>query len=103
MKVIEINEKDFEEKVINSDKKVLVDFFATWCGPCRMLGPVVEEVSNSDDSYNYYKIDTDKASDVSRKYGIMSIPALLVFENGKVIKQELGYKSVDELKSFLEI
>ena len=103
MEVIEIEEEEFSDKVLNSEKKVLVDFYADWCGPCRMLGPVISEVAKSDDNYLYYKINVDKAEDISRKYGIMSIPALLVFENGELSKSSLGYKSIDEVKEFLDI
>lgn len=103
MEVIEIKEEEFSDKVLNSEKKVLVDFYADWCGPCRMLGPVISEVAKSDDNYLYYKINVDKAEDISRKYGIMSIPALLVFENGELSKSGLGYKSIDEVKEFLDI
>lgn len=103
MEVIEIKEEEFADKVLNSEKKVLVDFFADWCGPCRMLGPVISEVAESDDNYFYYKINVDKAENISRKYGIMSIPALLVFENGEVTKSSLGYKNIEEVKEFLDI
>ena len=103
MEVIEIKEEEFTDKVLNSEKKVLVDFFADWCGPCRMLGPVINEVAESDDNYFYYKINVDKAENISRKYGIMSIPALLVFENGEVTKSSLGYRNIEEVKEFLDI
>lgn len=103
MEVIEIKEEEFTDKVLNSEKKVLVDFFADWCGPCRMLGPVISEVAENDDNYFYYKINVDKAENISRKYGIMSIPALLVFENGEVTKSSLGYKNIEEVKEFLDI
>ena len=103
MEVIEIKEEEFTDKVLNSEKKVLVDFFADWCGTCRMLGPVISEVAESDDNYLYYKINVDKAENISRKYGIMSIPALLVFENGEVSKSSLGYKNREEVKEFLHI
>ena len=103
MEVIEIKEEEFTDKVLNSEKKVLVDFFADWCGPCRMLGPVISEVAESDDNYFYYKINVDKAENISRKYGIMSIPALLVFENVVVTKSSLGYRNIEEVKEFLDI
>ena len=68
-----------------------------------MLGPVISEVAESDDNYFYYKINVDKAENISRKYGIMSIPALLVFENGEVTKSSLGYRNIEEVKEFLDI
>lgn len=101
MKIIDIKENEFEEKVMKSDKKVLVDFYASWCGPCKMLSPVIEKLSENDDTYNYYKMDIDNALEISKKYGIMSIPTLLVFENGEVKDSSLGFLSMDELKKFL--
>lgn len=103
VKVVEIKENEFDSKVLSNSKKVLVDFYASWCGPCKMLGPVVNKVSLDDDTYDYYKIDIDEASEIARRYGVMSIPTLIVFENGKILKQDLGYKTEDELKEFLEI
>ncbi len=101
MKVIDIKEDEFEEKVLKSSKKVLVDFYANWCGPCKMLSPIIEKLSESDDTYNYYKMDIDNALEISKKYGIMSIPTLLVFEDGEVKNSSLGFLSMDELKEFL--
>ncbi len=103
MKVIELKEEEFDEKVLKSDKLVLVDFFATWCGPCKMLSPVISELADHDDTYMYYKIDTDQALKIARNYGIMSIPTLIVFDKGNPIKKTMGYKSMDELKQFLEL
>lgn len=103
MKIIDIKEDEFEEKVLKSDKKVLVDFYATWCGPCKMLSPVIEKISDKDDSYNYYKIDVDSAREISKKYGIMSVPTLLIFEDGEVKNSSLGFLSEDEVKEFLDI
>ena len=102
MKVIEITENEFEEKVLKNDKKVLVDFFADWCGPCRMLSPVVDEVAENINDIDFYKINVDNAEDISRKYGVMSIPNLILFENGEVKKNQVGFQNKDELKEFLE-
>ena len=103
MEVIKINEKEFNEKVLKSDKKVLVDFYADWCGPCKMLGPVIEKLAEEVNDYNFYKINVDNAENIAREYGIMSIPALLIFEDGKLLKNSVGYKSMDELKEYLEV
>lgn len=102
MKVIEITENEFEEKVLKNDKKVLVDFFADWCGPCRMLSPVVDEVAENINDIDFYKINVDNAEDISRKYGVMSIPNLILFKNGEVKKNQVGFQNKDELKEFLE-
>lgn len=103
MEIIEINENDFKEKVLNSDKKVLVDFYADWCGPCKMMSSVIDSFKEEIENYYIYKVDVDKCPNISREYGIMSIPNLIIFENGNILKQEMGFKSKDELKEFLEV
>ena len=102
MEVIKIKEEEFEEKVLKSDKRVLVDFYADWCGPCKMLGPVIEEIAKEVDDVSFVKINVDNAENIARSYGVMSIPALFLFENGEVIKNDVGFKSIDELKEFIE-
>lgn len=103
MKIIELNEEEFDEKVLKSDKKVLVDFYASWCGPCKMLAPIVESVSIEDDTYNYYKVNVDNAPNISKRYGIMSIPALFIFEAGEVKESSFGAMSLEDLKKYLGI
>ncbi len=102
MDIIKIKEEDFEEKVLKNSKKVLVDFYADWCGPCRMLSPVIEEIAKENDEYEFVKVNVDDCPDVSRKYGIMSIPTLIVFEKGEEKKKTLGFHSLDEVKEFLK-
>ena len=98
--VVEISEKEFDEKV--STGKVLVDCYAPWCGPCRMLSPVMDELSEELTDYTFYKLNVDDAEEVSRKYGIMSIPALLILENGELKQKLVGFKSKTELKEILK-
>ena len=81
--------------------KAVVDFYATWCGPCRMFGPVFEEVSKDDD-FNFVKLDVDKYSDIAREYGVMSIPTVILFENGNEVKRFTGFMSKDEFIEFLK-
>lgn len=98
--VEEITEKEFAEKI--KDGKVLVDCYAPWCGPCRMLGPIVEELSTEITDYKFYKLNVDEAEEISIKYGVMSIPTLLVFEQGELKNTYVGFRSKSELKDILK-
>ena len=98
--VNELFEKDFDEKIKSG--KVLVDCFATWCGPCKMLSPIIDELAKEVTDYSFYKLDVDQNEEISRKYGIMSIPTLLIFENGELKQTLVGFKSKAELKEILK-
>lgn len=91
------NKNDFYEAI--KKDLWLVDFYATWCGPCRMLEPVLEEFSKE---YNVLKIDVDEFSELAEKFGIMSVPSLLVFKDGEFLKKDAGYKSLDQLKELMK-
>lgn len=93
-------ESSFIEEI--KKDKVLVDFFATWCGPCKMLGVTLENYEKEDKDLEILKVDIDEFPSIARKYGIMSVPTLILFEKGKIIKQELGFKNLDEFKRMLE-
>ena len=98
MEIIHLtNEKDFKE-LINTDK-ILVDFFATWCGPCKMLGPVLEKAQSD---IKVIKVDTDIFEDLARTYGIMSIPTLVLLENSKEMKRNIGFIDKTGLETFLK-
>ena len=98
--VEEINDVKFEE--ILNNKKVLVDCFATWCGPCRMLSPIIDELASEITDYKFYKLDVDNSTEVTKKYGIMSIPTLLIFEDGNLKEKVVGFISKDELTDKLK-
>lgn len=99
----EITDKNFSELVLNSDKPVLVDFWAVWCGPCRMIAPVVEELSNDFEGKAVVgKMDVDANPDTAMKYGIRSIPTLLIFKGGEVVDKVVGAVSKGVLASKLE-
>jgi thioredoxin 1 len=100
---IAFSDSNFDSEVLSSDKPVLVDFWAEWCGPCRKIGPVVEELS---DEYNgkakIGKVNVDENPEISMKYGIRSIPALLIFKNGEVVDQIIGAVPKSVLKKQLD-
>ena len=102
-KPLELTDSNFDDEVLNSDNPVLVDFWAEWCGPCRMIGPVVEELANDyDGKVKVGKVDVDSNPEVSVKYGIRSIPALLIFKNGEVVDQIIGAVPNSHLTKQLE-
>lgn len=89
-----------EFDTIIKEGKVLVDFFANWCGPCKMLAPVLEEVSEQVDS-KIVKVDVDELPELARRFGIFSIPTLLLFENGQLVRKQSGYLNADDLIDFI--
>lgn len=101
MSVLNIDNTNFEAEVLNSTKKVLVDFWASWCGPCRMVGPIVEEIANERPDIKVCKINVDEQPELAAKFGIMSIPTLMVFENGKLVNQSAGARPKDAILSML--
>lgn len=102
-KPLELTDNNFDDEVLNSENPVLVDFWAEWCGPCRMIGPVVEELANDyDGKVKVGKVDVDSNPEVSVKYGIRSIPALLIFKNGEVVDQIIGAVPKSHLTKQLE-
>jgi len=100
-KVVEINQNEFDEKVKGS-KKVLVDCYAEWCGPCKMLSPIIDQLAEETDTCEFYKLNVDEAGDVAEKYGIMSIPTLLLFEDGELKDTFVGFRSKEELEEIVK-
>lgn len=90
MSVVHITSENFEAEVLQSDKPVLLDFFATWCGPCKMVAPIIDEIAEERQDIKVCKLDADQASDIAIRYKVASIPTLMVFVNGEVVNQALG-------------
>ena len=99
--VKEINSLEELNNLIDSNKLFLVDCYASWCGPCRMLAPIVEEISE-EGLIECYKVDVDKCNDIATKYQIMSIPLVLFFKDKKLVNQMLGFRPKESLKSIIE-
>lgn len=99
MSVININSSNFDE-IIKSGV-VVVDFFANWCGPCKMLSPIIEEVSNEMNDVVFAKINVDESSDIAGKFSVMSIPTLIIFKDGVSVSKNVGFLSKSELKEFV--
>ena len=97
MAVVNITNANFKEEVLESDKKVLVDFWAPWCGPCRMVSPIVEEIAEENAAIKVAKINIDEQPQLASQYGVMSIPTLMVFENGDIADKAVGARN----KSFI--
>jgi thioredoxin 1 len=102
-KTMELNDQNFDQEVLKSDKPVLVDFWAPWCGPCRMMGPVIEELAGEmEGKAKVGKLDVDENGASAAKFGIMSIPALKIFKGGQVVREFVGIQPGEILKKALE-
>lgn len=102
MSEINLNSSNFNEEITNTDKLVLIDFFANWCGPCKMLSPIISEIANEySDSVKVCKVNVDESQELAIEYNIMSIPTLLFFKNGEVVKSSVGFCSKSELNNII--
>ena len=101
MSVVHIQQNNFEQ-VQNSDRPVLLDFYADWCGPCRMVGPIVEEIAKENPQYLVCKINVDEEPELASHFGVSSIPTLVVMKDGKVVNQSVGAKPKAQILALLE-
>ena len=102
MATIAITKQNFDAEAAQSDMPVLVDFWAPWCGPCRMVGPVIEELSEECLNVKFATVNVDEEPELAEKFGIMSIPTLMLFKNGEVAKRVTGARSKADLKAWIE-
>ena len=99
--MLEVNKDNFENEVLKSEKRVLVDFNAEWCGPCKMMKPVLEELSHTNNDIKIVSVNVDNEDELSQNYNVSSIPCLVLFENGNEIKRNVGLISRSELDDFI--
>ena len=102
MLVKDMNKENFQEEVIHSEKPVLVDFWASWCGPCRMVSPIVDAIAQERPDIKVVKVNVDQEQDLALQYGVMSIPTLVVMKDGKVVNQAVGVRPKDQILDLLK-
>ena len=102
MKVLNVTKENFEAEVIKSEKPVLLDFWASWCGPCRMLSPIVDEIAEERADIKVCKVNVDEEEELAARFEVMSIPTLFVVKDGKVVRQTVGVRPKQEILDMLE-
>lgn len=101
MSAININSENFEQEVMNSDKPVLLDFWASWCGPCRMVIPIIEEIAQERSDVKVGKVNVDEQPELASRFGVMSIPTLVVIRDGKIVNQTTGARPKNQILAML--
>lgn len=102
MPVITVTKQNFQSEVLQSDKTVLIDFWAQWCGPCRMLSPVVDEIANEQTDIKVCKVNIDDEPELATQFGVMSIPTLVVIKDGKVVNQSVGVQPKENILTMVK-
>lgn len=101
MEIIEVNQNNFEKEILKSEKPVLIDFNANWCGPCRMLKPILEEIAKENDSVKFASINIDDEEDLADEYGVSSIPCLVFVKEGKEVKRSIGLQPKEAIEEMI--
>lgn len=102
MSVITLTKNSFKNEVETSEKMVLIDFFATWCGPCKMVSPIVYEIADENENIKVCKVDVDREPELAQAFGVTSIPTLVVVKGGKITSQAVGYRNKNDILSMLD-
>ncbi len=101
MSVLQVNKNNFSSEIINSEKPVLIDFYADWCGPCKMLSPIIDEIARSNSDVKVVKINIDKEPDLANRYDVMSIPTLVLVNSGKIINRSVGLQPKENIMKMI--
>ncbi|HIX68024.1 MAG TPA: thioredoxin [Candidatus Anaerostipes excrementavium] len=101
MSVMHIHKDNFQEEVMNADRPVLLDFWASWCGPCQMLGPVIDQIADEQDEVKICKVNVDEQLELASQFGVMSIPTLVVMKEGKITNKSVGAKPKEQILAML--
>ena len=102
MATLHLTKDNYEQEVLKADKTVLVDFWASWCGPCKMVGPIIDEIANEVTDVKICKVNVDEQPELAKEYKVMSIPTLIVFKDGQMVKREVGAKCKEDLLAMIK-